>query len=546
MRTLAALPCCVLVVSFFVVGVSAQSQPPLAPAPNVLTYHNNPQRTALNSLETTLTPFNVNVANFGKIGFLPTDGRVRIEPLFVANVLIQGQRHSVLYVTTEHDSIYAFDADDGTVLWQTSALLGGEVPAYFGSCDILYPESGISATPVIDRIQLPNGAIYFVAASQSGVNGSYHHRLHALDLTTGAELFGGPVEIQGKYPGTGDNSQNGFVIFDPSQYFDRAALLESKGSIYFGFASLCDQRPYTGWVMQYSASTLTQLSVINLTPNGNSGSIWQAGAGIAADSDGYLYVLDANGTFDTMLDSNGFPLFGDYGNAFVKISGAAPMSVSDYFAMYNTVEESADDVDLGSGGAMVIDVPSGRGLQQKHLVVGAGKDGHIYVADRNNMGKWNALNNNGLYQDVVAGLPNGLFGSPAFFNNTVYYGALYASLEAFPVQMGYLQDPSSHTSTVFGYPGGTPSISSSGPDNGIVWAIDNHELGPAPSVLHAYDALDLSKELYNSDQNRSRDTLGKGNRFITPMIANGKVYVSTWEGVAVFGLLGQGSRFAGH
>ena len=257
---------------------------------NVLTYHDDIQRTGLMPLETTLTLANVNSMTFGKVNFLATDGKVDAEPLYASNVLINNQAHNVLYTVSEHDSIYAFDADSGTLLWSTTALQSGETTSDSHNCSQISPEIGITDTPVIDRNQQPNGAIYFVAMSKDA-NSQYHQRLHALDLTTGAELLNGPVEIQAKYPGTGDNSHNGYVIFDPAQYAERAGLLELNGNIYLGFTSHCDQRPYTGWLMQYSASALTQVSVLNLTPNGNEGSIWQSGAGLAADPDGYIYFL---------------------------------------------------------------------------------------------------------------------------------------------------------------------------------------------------------------------------------------------------------------
>jgi outer membrane protein assembly factor BamB len=434
---------------------------------------------------------------------------------------------------SEHDSIYAFDADNGAQLWKTTALQQGESPSGNHGCSQITPEIGITNTPVIDRTKQPNGAIYFVAMSKDS-NNVYHQRLHALDLSTSAELFGGPVEIQAKYPGTGDNSQNGFVIFDPGQYAERVGLLEVNGNLYLGFTSHCDQRPYTGWLMQYSASTLAQLSVLNLTPNGNEGSIWQSGAGIAADNDGNLFFLDANGTFDTTLDGSGFPINGDFGNSFMKVSSATPMKPLDYFATYNTVQESDADIDLGSGGALVIPNIPGFGTQQIHLVIGAGKDGNIYVANRDKMGKWNANNNNNLYQEVVGALPNGAWSMPAFFHNTVYFGGVSDHIKAFPIVLGRLATkPSSQTAITFTYPGATPSVSANLENNAILWAVEN----TSPAVLHAYNALDLTKELYNSNQQGSRDQFGPGNKFITPMIANGRVYVGTQTGVAVFCLL---------
>ncbi len=539
MRSCPALLSSVLLPTMFVSCMAAQKPadagaPPTSAQPiNVLTYHDDNLRTGLMPLETVLTQANVNSATFGKVNFLTTDGKVDAEPLYVSNVMINSAVHDVVYVVSEHDSIYAFDADTGAQLWKTTALLQGETTseAVFG-CGQISPEIGITDTPVIDRNRGGNGAMYFVAMSKSG--STYHERLHAVDLTTGAELFGGPVEIQAKYPGNGDNHQNGFVVFDPKYYAERAGLLEVAGNIYLGFTSHCDARPYTGWIMQYSAADLTQVSVLNVTPNGNEGAIWMTGAGIAADSDGFLYFLDANGTFDTTLDGNGFPINGDYGNAMVKVSTSGPLAVADYFNMYNTVQESNSDTDLGSGGALVLPDISASLNKKVHLVIGAGKDGNIYVASRDNMGKFNPSNNNALYQELSGALPNGAWSMPAYFFNTVYFGGVSDHIKAYPIVNGKLAtSPSSQTSKTFTYPGATPSISANLSQDGILWAVENTSL----AVLHAYNARDLTQELYNSNQQGSRDQFGAGNKFITPMIANGRVYVGTPTGVAVFGLL---------
>ena len=529
----------VLVFWFFLTVSAAQTVTggPVAPI-NVLTYHNDNGRTGLMPLETKLTPANVKSATFGKVNFMSADGRVDGQPLYSSNVLINGALHNVVYVVTEHDSIYAFDADTGTQLWKTTALLQGETPTdpnRFFYCQNIEGEIGITNTPVIDRTKGGHGAIYFVAMS-TDANAVDHQRLHALDLVTGAELFGGPVEIQAKYPGTGDNSQNGFVIFDPTQYSERVGLLEVNGSIYIAFTTHCDHRPATGWMMQYSASNLAQLSVLNFTPNGSRGAIWQSGAGLAADSDGYIYFLDANGTFDTTLDSNGFPIKGDYGNAMIKVSTSSGLAVADYFNTYNTVQQSSNDIELGSGGALVL--PDIATAVKLHLVIGAGKDGNIYIANRDNMGKWNPNDNNNLYQQVTGALAHGAFSMPAYFHSTVYFGGTSDYIKAFPIVNGRLASPSSRTSMTFFYPGVTPSISANVDQNGILWAVENtgHRVLKA-AVLHAYNALDLTQELYNSNQQASRDQLPYGNKFVTPTIANGRVYVGTPFGVQVFGLL---------
>jgi outer membrane protein assembly factor BamB len=501
-------------------------------AGDVLTYHYNPSREGANLAETTLTLANVNSTSFGKTGFFAVDGKVDAQPLYVYKLPGTLRIQNTLFVVTEHGSVYNFDADAGTQTWKVSAIPAGETTSDTHGCGQISPEIGITDTPVIDRQRGQFGAIYFVAMSKDS-SGHYHQRLHALDLKTGAELFGGPKEITATYPGTGDGSQGGQVIFAPGQFAERAGLLEFGGTVYLAFTSHCDQRPYTGWVMGYNSQTLAQTSVIDVTPNGNEGAIWMAGAGLAGDNQA-LYFLDGNGTFDTTLNSQGFPVNGDYGNAFVKIAFGPPLAVADYFTMHNTVQESDSDEDLGSGGAMILpDLLDSQG-QVHHLAVGSGKDTNIYVVDRDNMGKFNPNDNSAIYQEIDGVLPGGVWAMPAYFNNTVYYGSVSHPLKAFSISNAKLStSPTSQTATSFTYPGTTPSVSANGTSNGIVWAIEN----TSPAVLHAYDATDLSHELYNSNQAGSRDQFGPGNKFITPLIVNGRVFVGTQTGVAMFGLL---------
>jgi len=510
-------------------------------APDVTTYHYDNARDGLNAAETILTLSNVNSTQFGKIGFDTVDGVVDAQPLYVANVAVNGTLRNVLYIATEHDSVYAFDADTGTQLWKTSVLASGETTATNG-CGQISPEIGITSTPVIDRKQGQNGELFAVAMSQDG-SGAYHQRLHALDLTTGGEITGSPTEVSATYPGTGDNTQNGNVVFDPAQYAERAALLLLNGNIYLTWTSHCDTRPYTGWVMQYSETSLQQVQVLNLTPNGNGGSIWMSGDGPAADSSGNIYFLDANGTFDLGFDSNGFPTKGDFGNGMLKLnlSSTGTLEVYDFFQTYNTDSESASDYDLGSGGEILLPDMTDAGGTTHQLIVGAGKDTHIYIGDRNNLGKFNSKtsDNTNLYQDVNGALSGGVFSTPAYFNGVLYYGAIKDALKALPFTNAKLATTaSSQSATIFAYPGATPSISADGTKNGIVWALESSLT--APAVLHAYDATNLENELYNSDQAAGgRDGFGNGNKYVTPMIVNGKVYVGTATGVAVFGLLPQ-------
>ncbi|MGH8401941.1 MAG: hypothetical protein ACRESO_00845, partial [Gammaproteobacteria bacterium] len=326
-----------------------------------------------------------------------------------------------------------------------------------------------------------------------------------------------------------------YVVFDPTQYKERPGLLLLNGTVYTFWSSHCDDRPYTGWIVAYNESTLAQTSVLNVVPNGSEGSIWASGAGPAADSSGNIYFLDANGTFDTTLDANGFPINHDYGNAFIKLSTAGgTLAVSDYFNMASTVAESNADEDLGSGGALLLPAETDTGGTVRYLVVGAGKDQNIYVVDTSNMGKFNLNNNNAIWQELPNGLGGGEYGMPAYFDGTLYYGTVNDVLRAFSFSQAKLSTtPVSQSVNSFVYPGTTPSISANGSSNGIVWAVQNSN----PAVLYAYDANNLAHELYDSNQAGTRDQFGPGNKFITPTITNGKVFVGTTNGVAVFGLL---------
>jgi hypothetical protein len=500
---------------------------------DVVTYHYDNLRTGENTNEAILTPMNVNPTKFGKLGEFAVVGKVDAQPLYLSNLSIPGVgTKNVLYVATEHGCVYAFDADSigssaSKPIWVTYTKLPDEVPSDDRGCGQVTPEIGVTSTPVIDRTR---GAIYVVAVSKNGA-GNYIHRIHALDLTTGAELFGGPTIVTASYP----NASGGSVVFDPSLYNERPGLLELNGTIYTTWGSHCDAGPYTSWVMAYSADTLKQTSVLNLTPNGSDGGIWMSGAAPALDASGNIYFIVGNGTFDTSLNA-GFPSQHDCGNCFAKISpisSSPPLSLLDYFTPSNTVAQSDQDLDFGSGGPLLLpDLMDANGTT-RHLAVGSGKDANIYVLDRDNMGKFNSGADN-IYQSIPGQLAGGEFGKPSYFNNTVYYGAVGDTLKAFPVTNAMLaRTPASQSPTNFAYPGATPSISADGNTNGIVWAVENGNTG----VLHAYEATNVGKELYNSNQaSNGRDQFAD-NKFITPMVANGRVYVGTPTSVAVFGLL---------
>jgi hypothetical protein len=504
---------------------------------DVITYHYDNARTGQNLNEAILTPANVNSTQFGKKGEFSVDGRVDAQPLYLSQVTINGQKKNVLYVVTEHDSVYAFDADsiNGTTsafLWKHSTLGAGESPSDDRGCGQVSPEIGITSTPVIDRARGPNGAVYVVAMSKDG-NGNYFQRLHALDLTTGAELFGGPTTIQATYPGNGDNSSGGNVIFDPKQYKERPGLLQIGSTIYTTWSSHCDARPYTSWVMSFDANTLTQTGVLNLVPNGSEGGIWNAGTAPAADSSGNIYIMVGNGDFDTTLTASGFPSNGNCGQCYVKISSTLPLKLLDYFTPSNTVSESNADADLGSGGPLLLPDMVDASGKTRHLAVGSGKDAIIYVLDRDNMGLFNPAQDL-IYQQINGQLGGGVFSKPGYFNGTVYYGAVGDHLKAFPITNAKLAGtPSSQSAASYAYPGATPSISANGTTNGIVWAVENGSTG----VLHAYDPTNLTNELYNSNQAANSRDHFSDNKFITPMVANGKVYVGTPNSVAVFGPL---------
>jgi hypothetical protein len=514
----------------------------------VLTYHDDTLRTGLNPNETILTKANVNSTTFGQIGRLSVIDLVDAEPLYVPNLTINGAAHNVLFVVTEGDLAYAFDADTpGPALWQTSVIPPNETPSDDRGCSEVEPEIGITSTPVVDLSAGPNGTLFAVAMSKDP-SGNYHDRLHALDLTTGGDRIT-PPEIQATFPGNGTGSSGGMQTFIPGAYEERSALLLSNGVIYTTWTSHCESPNYTSWVISYSESTLQQVSVLNLTANGSKqngeeGGIWSAGSGPATDASGFIYLLLGNGTFDATLDGNGFPTERDFGNSFMKLAASGgSLTVADYFAMddpnaEDAESESSDNIDLGSGGVMVLpDLQDSQG-HVHHLAVGAGKDSNMYIVNRDNMGKFTSLDTN-IYQELDGALLGGIWSAPAYFNNTVYYGPAGNHLVAFPIANAQLDSsPSSSSSGTFGYPGTTPSISANGTANGIVWALEN---GSATGTLHAYDAGNLATELYNSNQasgGRDQFPTNSADKFVTPMIANGKVYVGTPGAVVVFGLLG--------
>lgn len=505
---------------------------------NVLTWHNDNARTGQNTTEAILTPSTVSASKFGLLANVVLDGKVDAEPLYVSAMnLRENGLHNQVFVVTEHDTLYALEADTGAIEGSLSLLGPGEVPSDSRSCDQVSPEIGATATPVIDLNAGPHGTIYIVAMSKDS-SGNYYQRIHAIDIVTGVEQFGGPVTVHATYPGTGDGSTGGVVTFDPKQYKERPGLLLQNGVLYTSWGSHCDIRPYAGWMMAYNQYTLGQIAAIDLAPNGNDAALWNSGAGPAADAAGNVYVAVANGTFDEALNSHGFPMNGDYGNAMLKLrlEGNSLVPI-DYWTMYNSDAESDVDTDLGSGGLMLLPDMVDVGGNKRQLAVAAGKDHNIYVTDRNNMGHYDAVDDGTIYEQLTGALPGGEWSSPAYFNSHVYFGSVGQNLRSFSVSKAQiLSSPVQTTPTNFGYPGTTPSVSAWGTSNGIVWATEN----TSPAVLHAYDANDLATEFYNSNQaSGGRDHFGAGNKFVVPTVANGKLYVGSQNSVAIFGLIRQ-------
>jgi hypothetical protein len=504
-------------------------------AADVLTYHNDNMRTGQYLVETTLTPANVTSATFGLLQVLSADNPVDAAPLIATKVLIGGVSHNVIYIATENDSVYAYDADTGgTALAHVSLLGTGETPSDTHSCGQVMPQIGITATPVIDRNVGANGTLYVVAMSKDS-SGNYYQRLHALDLTTLADRLPATV-IQATAAGSGANAVSGVITFHPGDYKERGALLAANGQIYTVWGSHCDDSPYNGWIIAYDETTLAQTAALNYTPHGSQGAIWNV-AGLAADSAGAIYGLAGNGTFDTTMSASGFPTLADYGNAALKLTAtASTLTITDYFATPNTVSESTGDDDLGSGSPLLLPDQLDATGTTRHLLIGAGKDGNVLLLNRDNLGKFNASTTTA-YQQVASLLPGGLFSAFAYFNNTVYVAPVGGSLKAFQLTNALLPaSPTSQTTATFAYPGSSPAISANGTTNAILWTLLSN--GSAAAVLHAYNPANLGVEYYNSTQAAGgRDAFGNGEKFITPVIANGKVYVGTPNGVAVFGLL---------
>jgi hypothetical protein len=494
----------------------------------VLTWHNDVQRTGQNLNETVLTTANVNSTQFGKKFSYAVDGQIYAQPLYVPSVNIPGQgTHNAVYVATESDSVYAFDADGllSKPLWHTSFLNPPTVTtmpctsANQPDCDptIITPQRGVTATPVIDPVA---GTIYVIAKTVE--SGTYTLKLHALDITTGAERTGSPVVIQASAPG------HPSAKFSATEALDRAGLLLLNGVVYIGFNSNDSDR---GWLLGYEGATLAQVAVFCVTPTGNLGGIWGSGAGPAADDENNIYFMTGNGTFDANKGG------ADYGMTMVKLStGGGSLSVADYFTPFNEAQLSNRDLDLASGGVLI---PPDQAGSHPHEVIGGFKTGQVFVVDRDNMGKFNSKKNNVV--QTISPARQGFWSSPAYWNGRVYLSGVSSPLQLYDFTEGKFVTPAaSESSATFAYPGTTPSISANGPTNGIVWIIEVRNGNPQnnpPAVLHAFDATNVASELYNSNQAGRRDQAGPAIKMTVPTIANGKVYVGTQTELDVYGLL---------
>jgi hypothetical protein len=503
----------------------------------VLTSQYDNARTGATLSEKILNPQNVNSKQFGKVFTLLVDGDIYAQPLYVPDVEIPGQgKRNVLFVATEHDGVYAFDADGTSTkpLWkvsfvdETKSIL--TVPAIDVHCPFIRPEIGITSTPVID---LPTATLYVLARTRRrDASGTWHYeqKLHALAINTGAEKFGGPVKISARIQGRNFLRFKSNVNFDPLLENQRAALLLVNGKVVITWASSCDVGPYYGWIIAYDAHTLAQAGVVNISPDAGESGIWQGDAGPAADSSGNIYLISGNGKFTAATGGH------DYGDSVVKLGFTANgLEVLDYFTPSNQAKLNDTDGDFGSGAPILLPDQPG---PHSHLLLAAGKAGILYEIDRDNMGKFHKEDDSHAVQAVPTGIDS--FGAPAYWNGHVYYFLSKDFLRDYPLQNGRLpREPAAKSTTQFTDPGATPAVSANGTKNGIVWVLSSKTWdGPdRTAVLYAYDAENVAHQLYNSNQVYERDHASHSLRFAIPTVANGRVYVGAKYEVEVYGLL---------
>jgi hypothetical protein len=505
----------------------------------VYTYHHDISRTGANTQEFALTNSTLTTATFGKLFSCPVDAAIYAQPLWVANLSIGGATHNVVFVATQRDSVYAFDADSSNCqnLWggPKSLKAAGETwvtSADESGCGDLEPDIGIAGTPVIDP---STNTLYAVSKTKDSAGTAFHQRLHALDLLTGNEKFNGPIDIQAAVSGNGGGSMGGSLSFDPLINGQRPALLLSNDAggkhVVISWASHCDFGQYHGWLISYNAGTLAREAVFNVSPNGVLGGIWMSGNGPASDASGNIFFATGNGSW------TGTDAFGD---SIVKLGPQSGTSFTnlDYFTPTNQSALDGADEDLGSGGLLLLPDLSG---PHPHLLVQVGKEGKIYVTDRGNLGHILCTNNcsgtdSQIVQELPAGTLGGMWGSPAYWNGNLYFGGSGDTLKAFLVSANAASpisnSPTSQSSKGFGFPGTTPSVSSNGNANGIVWVLDSSQYcttqspGCGPAALFAYDATNLGNEFWDSTQS-SGDRAGNAVKFTVPTVANGKVYIGT-------------------
>ncbi len=514
---------------------------------NVTTWHNDIGRTGQNLNETLLTTANVNSTSFGKLFSQPVDGQVYAQPLYLSGITVNGATHNVLFVATEHDTVYAFDADsnggaNAAPLWKASMLAtthGAAAGATTVGSNLvgsdISPEIGITGTPVIDPA---TGTLYVV--SKSYENSVAVHRLHALDVTTGLEKFGGPVAITATATGTGNGSVNGKITFDQLWENQRPALLLLNGIVYIGFAAHGDNGPWHGWILGYNAATLKQTGAYCASPNGTGSGFWMSGAGLAADQltpatkpFGRMFVPTGNGDYTaTKPYTNAM----DYGDTHLDLdlTNGNP-TVTDEFTTNQQASLNSEDGDVGAGGLMVVPTQTGT---YPHLAVQAGKGGTLYLLNRDNLGGYNTTTDQALQEQAYSVGNVGVWSSPAYWNGNVYMWGRFDYLKSFALSGGKLSTTPTRSANQYGFPGATPSISANGTSQGIVWTIDSETYANnTPGILEAHNASDVSTLLYSSATNTARDAAGVPVKFTVPTIANGKVYVGTSTEVDIYGLL---------